>query len=317
MTSPISSDAIDIMTGKDFMGEDTRTPHGIARMLSNDLMPFYIEPFTTSAINWTEDSKRKFSSVSMFFNNLIGSRGRDISPYDLRRDERSRLAKGLGLVGLDGTPVQEWTDMNLSQQKEAKRNDPKLQQLSDVIEDDVYRRADRKTRNHLDVQHQKRADYESKMDKIAIELLDRGITKKQYDNERKRLRDERRGATGVLWDLRSLADPKLVKDMEEWILENQLPEDAATDAYWEKYEKMRNALGVMDSTKWSKLERDLNRWLKNTYGSVIIRYVIEHKNDWILDMPPNSQRVELDRVRQTESGAWWQNYDNRFGANIR
>jgi hypothetical protein len=312
LTSPFSSDVIDLVTGKaGYTEEDTRTPAGLAKMAASDILPFYVEPFVTSAIEELEGVKRQDVGIETFIFNLIGTRERGISPFEQRMMAREQWSINSGLTTLEGEVVREWTDMNRFQQKEAERQEPKLAQLIEEIDDLNYRRADRNTRVELDVVREEREGFEAEMTGIAESLI-RGVpdaTRRWYDKERKRLRDEHHGATNVLWAIRALGDAGSVEALQKWILENQRLEDAVSDLYFENRGKMQDAIPVLTSLDWDRIDAELDKWLLQTYGSAIRDYVLAHKDDWILSMPEEVRVVELQRQREIESRMWFRFYN--------
>jgi len=320
MTSPFTSDVFDLVTGKAaFTGEDTRSPLGLGRMLSEDLMPFYVEPFTTAGLEALAGVKRQAVGIETFVGNLIGTRERGISPYEKRTMARDQWAVNSGQATLEGQPVKEWGDLNRAQQKGAERQQPELERLMEEIDDLNYRRADKNTQVRLDVVREEREDFEAEMT-TAAESMARGLqgaSRKWYDKERSRIRAEHRGATNVLWAIRALGDAGSVKELEKWILENQRLEDAVSDLYFERREKMLDAIPVKTSLDWDRINLLLDRWLVQTYGSAIRDYVLAHKDDWMLSMPDTVRDVELQRQREIGSGLWFNFYDRPLRLNIQ
>jgi hypothetical protein len=321
LTSPFSSDVLDLATGKaGFTEEDTRTPMGIARMAARDVLPFYVEPFATGAIDKLEGAARRMPGVEAFVTNLIGTREREITPFERRSMQRDALAESSDQTTLEGEPVREWLDMNRAQQKEAERASEELQQLALEIEDSNFRRASKNKRDRLTAQRDERENFEAEMTKNAHNLAAgvAGMSRWRYDKERSRIRAEHRGATGMLWVLRGLSEAGAVADFEKWVRKNQRPEDAALDAYFERRAKLEDAIPVLDSRKWEAVEAALSKWLLNTYGSPARDYVLDHKDDWILDLPELARNVEQFRAQAIQTGSWLRRYrDQSLGGQIQ
>jgi len=300
LTSPFASDIIDLVTGKEaYTGEDTRTLKGLARMAVKDLTPFYVEPFITEPGS---------SDMTTFLGNLWGTRERALSAAERRGNRRDAWAADSGLRTLGGELVREWSEMNRAQQKDAARQDEELARLGLEVEDDNYRRAGNAVRNRIDVQRAERESYEASMSENATRLRLRTISKKQYDDDRKNIRTLHRGATQVLWAIRELVEGESIKSFEKWVAENQRPEDAALDAYFDKQKEELDKHDVLTSAIWHKVEQRLANWLSTTYGSQIRSYVLVNKSMWILDLPDEAREMEQVRQRGIGNRSWWKNY---------
>ncbi|GAG82031.1 unnamed protein product, partial [marine sediment metagenome] len=76
-------------------------------------------------------------------------------------------------------------------------------------------------------------DRNDTLENAATLLLDGTLTKYDYDKERGYARPYYSGGMAVLYGLRDRLDPKAIKDIQEWLNENQKPEDKALDEYQE------------------------------------------------------------------------------------
>lgn len=310
--NPGAKTQFDILRNRDFFGTTIlkgKMPEQILRSLLFEIEG--LAPLTAGAV--IEGVRRDLpigeiaeETAAQFVGTNLGRE----TPGQERALARDQLAASAGLQTLAGTSVREWSDMNRAQQKQAERENPEIQKLSEEVDRQIYRRSDLQTQARLDVQRDERTKFEASMVQVAEQLVGkvRGTSKKWYDDERSRIRAEHRGATGVLWDLRVANEG--VKDLEKWIRDNQRPEDAALDAYFERRVELLADIPVLSSLEWNRVERELKSWLITTYGQEIAQYVVEHKNDWVLDLPDIAQRVEIYRASAIERGAWWQRYSD-------
>jgi len=312
LTSPFTSDVIDLATGKaGFTEEDTHTPFGITRMITEDVLPFFVAPFADGALEILE--KRPFADmpgVETFVGNFIGTRERDISPYEKRTMQRDDIVASGNFMTIHGLPASEWSDLNSAQQKEIERTHPRMKLLNLEIEDSNYRRANNAKRSRLDRERLAREDFETKMTSNASNLTKgvEGYSKKVYDTKRKDIRTYNRAVTNTLWELRASSEARDVARIQKWVKENQTPEDAALDAFFDRRDEFFDELGVMTSAKWDTLDRELEDWLKKTYGVTVRDWVLAHKDDWILALPPLVRDLELFRARSIEAGTWFTGY---------
>ena len=312
LTSPFTSDVIDLATGKaGFTEEDTHTAFGITRMVAEDVLPFFAAPFAAGALEVLE--KRPFADipgVETFVGNFGGTRERDISPHEKLTMRRGDIVASGNFMTIHGLPASEWSDLNSAQQKESERTDPRMKQLNLEIEDSNYRRANNAKRERLDRERLAREDFEAKMTKNASNLTKgvEGYSKKDYDTKRKSIRTYNRAVTNTLWELRASSEARDVARIEKWVKENQTSEDAALDAFFDRRDTLFDELGVMTSAKWDTLDRKLEDWLKKTYGATVRDWVLAHKDDWILALPPLVRDLELFRARSIEAGTWFTGY---------
>ena len=312
LTSPFTSDVIDLATGKaGFTEEDTHTPFGITRMITEDVLPFFVAPFADGALEILE--KRPFADmpgVETFVGNFIGTRERDISPYEKRTMQRDDIVASGNFMTIHGLPASEWSDLNSAQQKEIERTHPRMKLLNLEIEDSNYRRANNAKRSRLDRERLAREDFETKMTSNASNLTKgvEGYSKKVYDTKRKDIRTYNRAVTNTLWELRASSEARDVARIQKWVKENQTTEDAALDAFFDRRDTLFDELGVMTSAKWDTLDRELEDWLKKTYGVTVRDWVLAHKDDWILALPPLVRDLELFRARSIEAGTWFTGY---------
>ena len=140
-------------------------------MITEDVLPFFVAPFADGALEILE--KRPFADmpgVETFVGNFIGTRERDISPYEKRTMQRDDIVASGNFMTIHGLPASEWSDLNSAQQKEIERTHPRMKLLNLEIEDSNYRRANNAKRSRLDRERLAREDFETKMTSNASNL---------------------------------------------------------------------------------------------------------------------------------------------------
>ena len=104
-------------------------------------------------------------------------------------------------------------------------------------------------------------------------------------------------------------------NIEKWKKDNQLPEDAALEAYEDKrreaFEEAKEK-GLVGGDRWSTVDSELSAWFEEYLKDVpqevrglIGDYVLQHRADWILDLPNIARQVEVQRAKEIEGGYWW------------
>ena len=63
---------------------------------------------------------------------------------------------------------------------------------------------------------------------------------------------------------------------------------------------------MMGSRQWEIAESEMIKWLGKTYDQAIGQYILQHKDDWILDLPVVVRDFLLKRRQAMESGSWWE-----------
>ena len=130
------------------------------------------------------------------------------------------------------------------------------------------------------------------LEKAAYALLTGYLSKRDYDAERKYARPYYSGGMSVLWSARETLDPYAVKQIREWMADNQKLEDKALDSY---LEYRANLIAKADLPKnWGWIETWTNTYL-NKLPKDIKEYVLANRNRWIENLPPSAQLVEIGK----------------------
>ncbi|KKM24090.1 hypothetical protein LCGC14_1608600, partial [marine sediment metagenome] len=144
------------------------------------------------------------------------------------------------------------------------------------------------------------------LEKSATALLNGLIAQRDYDNDRSRVRAEYSGAQGVIWSASDSLDPDSRRDYEKWLEENQHPFDKALHE-WRVHRA--DLISKADLPIDWELQVDVPSNAKLlSFTAEEQQYIIEHKDDWILDLPANAKAIEQQRLTGIADGTWWENY---------
>ncbi len=300
---PVPSTAVDVLTGKSYLGEPTtdNTWDFSQNVLGESLIPIWMQSVYQSG----EDSSY-LDRIVQGAVEFVGGRAYPDSLWSKVKDLRAKYIK-------EDFPGQEWNELGSKEKNDIRRNHPDLFELEEKAELESAR-YDSEFETWRDKTVQASIDERNNnLEKYAFALLSGSISKYEYDKERIRIRAYYSGAQGVIWSAGEILDPKAEKEYRKWVANNQNPKDKAMDEYY-TYQSV-----ILDKSElpidWEDIEQQLANYIKR-YDKETQQYILQHLNDWILDLPPNAKMIEQIRVRGIEDESWWNSYREK-GLNPR
>jgi len=290
--SPAVGSAIDLITGRSYIGDPTRD--GLLsfsrEVIAGNLLPIWVQ---STLLEGGTLGGRSARGLAEFF----GWRAYPEPLWDEVGKLRDKYAKQ--------DFNKKYEDLNRAQIDKLKDNHPDLDDLEERARLEQAERGNEKEQGIYYQIETSTTDRNDALEKAATLLLNGTISKYDYDKERGYARAYYSGAMGAIYGLRDRLDPKAIKDIQEWILENQKPEDKALDVYQEyRAELIKKAELPRD---WDEIEKQCETFLLK-YSKKIQDYVRANLNRWINDLPENAKQVELMRLQGIEDETWWDDY---------
>lgn len=145
----------------------------------------------------------------------------------------------------------------------------------------------------------------------ANNLLNKKITNYQYDQARVRYRAYYSGGSTAQWREAMIEGGVSKADLDKYMPEayQRSGEFQAVSAYMgirQKY--IEEATGILDSDTWDKIEKSTLKDMKSHYSKEEIKYALEHKDDWIDNLPEPARSLERQRAAALENGTWFIDY---------
>lgn len=294
--SPVASTGLDLILGKDYVGDPTRD--GLLSftktVLGRNLTMIWVQ---TVLMEGGELLGRTVRGVTEFF----GGRAYPEPVWGEVGRLRDKYAKQDFKI--------KYEDLNRAQIDRLNLNHPDLKDLEEKARTEGAERGSEFDKWLFETREQITTERDTVLDKAATALQSNLISKYDYDKERGYARPYYSGASSVLWLARESLDPFSIKQIEKWMGDNQKPEDKALD----KYQEYRaNIIQRADLPKdWDRIEAQSEAYLAKLPKN-IRDYVRTGVNLWINDLPENARQVELMRLQGIEDGTWWNNYrDNK------
>lgn len=287
--------AVDLMTGSNFIGDPTRD--GMLsfseEVLARNMMPIWMQSTIFEGGNIQE---RTFRGAAEF----AGGRAYPETDWQKQTDLRNKYAQADYKL--------DYTDLNNAQKADLRRAHSDLVVMETEIKTKQAERGSTYEQWYLAESKRQKDERNNALALAAQSLLDGSLTKKEYDDNRSYVRPYYSGAKDVLWSARQAFDPKGVKELEAWASENTKPEDQSLDAYWGKYNELLDKSEL--PLDWDKINAELDKYL-NTLKPEIRQYILDHKDDWIKDLPEPAKTIELQRLKGIEDESWWDDYQGR------
>ena len=298
--SPAVGSAVDLITGKNYIGDPTRDSwqNFSEEIIASNMLPIWVQ----SALLEGGDIGQKAVRGAVEF---IGGRAYPSTEWDKLKELREKYASESGLKMLTGAPVKKWEDLNSAQIRELLRDNPELKQTDDDATAHWATAGSDLEKWFYNAKINVRGKRDSALEKSAVALSEQKISKRDYDNERKYTRAYYSGSMAILFDAKEELDPKSVKQIEEWLLENQKLEDRIMNQYKEFYSELIDKSEL--PRDWAAIDASLDAFLKQAQPTYR-QYVLDHKDDWMKDLPPNARQIEEWRLRGIEDETWWDGY---------
>jgi len=289
---PVPGTAIDILTGKNYIGEPTRDNWWdfTENVLSETFIPVWLQ---STLLEGGDVENRTIRGFAEF----VGGRSYPESVWDDVKRLRDKYASS------DYNKA--WEDLPKAYKGNVKRNHPDLVELEKKGEMEFAERGTEFEAWRTAATETAVKERHESLDKYASSLLRGQISKYEYDKTRTRIRAEYSGAMGVIWTAGELLDPKGEKSYAKWLAENQHPYDKAMDEYKGYVADMieKSELPI----DWDMIDARSLRKLQS-FNKEIKDYIFSHKDDWIEDLPKDARRVEKMRLMGIEDESWWDDY---------
>jgi len=284
----------DFVTGHDYLGELTRDNlASVAKTLGDWGIPIWagtlIEKDGAHIPTWDEWMRALAE----------GFGGRTIPETDW---DKVRI---LRQIYAESDYNKKFEDLNRAQLDELMRNHLDLAELEEKQKAHWVEAGDAFNRTSRELSEAATRRRDAGLDRAAEKLLTGEMNKYDYDRERGYIRPYYSGAKAILWEMREGLDPEGVKEFERRYAESAKPEDKAMDAYKEFRAELIEKTELPKD--WDVIEAELETFLEG-YDSSIRNYILEHKDDWIKDLPPAAREVEEMRADGIEDETWWDNY---------
>lgn len=141
-------------------------------------------------------------------------------------------------------------------------------------------------------------------------VTDSQYTKEDYDKSRTKYMSYYSGSSSQNWNQLQQRGYVSTSDVNQYLPEDKLgpKELQASDAYRSVFEIILAKKPSPTSEDYDNAELMTYRQLARTYGEVAAKYAVAHKDDFINNLPPESQAVERQRLKMIEDGTWWKDY---------
>ena len=290
--SPAVSSGVDLITGRSYIGDPTRD--GLMsfskEILAGNLLPIWVQ---STLLEGGNTGGRTARGLAEFF----GWRAYPEPLWDEVRRLRDKYASQDFRT--------DYKELNRGQIDELGSNHPDLVELEEKARLEQAERGNEFEHAFYLIREEAVKERNDALESAATLLLDGTITKYDYDKERGYARPYYSGGMAVLYGLRDRLDPDAIKDIQEWLSENQKPEDKALDAYQEHRASLIEKADL--PRDWDEIEAQCEAFL-NKYSSAIRGYVKTNLHRWINDLPGNAKEIELMRLQGIEDETWWDDY---------
>ncbi len=290
--APVAGSAIDLITGRSYIGDPTRD--GILsfskEILAGNLLPIWVQ---SVLMEGGSPGGRTARGLAEF----LGGRAYPEPLWDEVRRLRDRYAKqDLNM---------KYEDLNRAQIDKLKDNHPDLDDLEERARLEQAERGNEFELGFYEIRKEAIAERDTALDEAATLLLAGSISKYDYDKERGYVRPYYSGGMSTLYQMRDRLDPKAIKDIEEWLSENQKPEDKAMDEYQEHRASLIEKADL--PRDWDDIEAQCEKFLSK-YSKKTQDYIKENLSRWINALPENAKKIELMRLHGIEDETWWDDY---------
>lgn len=290
--APVAGNAIDLIKGKNYIGETVRDNFSnfSRHILIGNWLPIWVENVLYEG---GSVSQRLTRGTGEFF----GGRTYPETDYQTAAIWKDRYAaQDYGM---------KYEALNNAQRGELSRKHPDLAELEKISSEAFAKTGDPREQFYYAEKERLQTQRNEKLDRAAQSLIDGDSTKYDYDKERSFIRPYYSGGNEVLYSMResNMSDYEL-KQMEKYLVSRK-PEDIAISEYNEFYgETIEKADLPKD---WDLINSEVELFLQK-YPQSIRDYILEHKDDWIKDLPPAARQIEEMRASGIEDESWWDDY---------
>jgi len=290
--APMLGSAIDIITGRNYIGDPTRDGmlSFTKNVLAENLLPVWVQ---STLLEGGDVKGRTVRGIAEF----MGGRGYPEPLWDEIGKLRDKYAK------MDFTLKYE--ELNREQIDGLRRSHPDLKEMEEKAKVEQSGRGSEFDMWLMKTTEQVVEERDNSLEQAATLLKQGLISKQDYDSERGYARPYYSGARAVLWSARETLEPYAVKQINKWMGENQKPEDKSLDDFMEFY------AGLIEKSAlprdWDKLNLQTELYLAKLPRATR-DYVKRNRNRWIESLPENALAIETYRLEAIENETWWDDY---------
>jgi len=285
--SPVVTGAIDIFTGRNYLGERLDTPSDYLKEVVDKTFPFWVAGAITDVpkAGWEKGLAEWWGLRAWMvqYREMARQHAEDhIKDLPNETIMAWQREKGIGKLTYDDLTNEQrgWLLLNYEDFREAeeKRLAEKLEKGTD------FEVADIKAREMLDTA------YNADLAENAEAVIAGQISVWDYQQ---RARDLRRANWGTGYQtyrqaMRLYLDESRWEDLERWIEENQKPEDKAYDKYREVRDEVPN---IQTEESWKAWRESVNSYLSGLNAET--RQYIERRSEyWINNLPLPARQIQ-------------------------
>lgn len=290
--APVPGTAIDILTGRNFIGDPSRD--NLWSFTENVVLENLLPVWMQSTLLEGGDVKNRVVRGAAEF---VGARAYPDTVWSEVRNLREVYAKQQ--FG------ERYENLRSAERKDLLREHPDLADLEKQGDMEMAERGSEFTQWRLVATETSKKDMHDSLEQYAIALEAGAITRYEYDKNRARIRAYYSGEQSVIWAAGEILDPSGEKEYRKWVGDNQHHDDKAKDDYYTRYSELIETADL--PVDWDSINVAMGVFLRR-YSKSTQQYINEHLNDWIKDLPPAARRIEEMRLAGIETGTWWDNY---------
>jgi len=278
--------AIDIRTGRNFLGERIDDPGDYLDLVIDRTFPFWAAGYITDVpkAGWEKGVAEWWGlrawmvqyreQAREYAESHIG----DIPDEMIMTWQKEKLSRGERLS---------YADLNNEQRAWLLDTFADYREAMGKVREDVLRRGtdfqvvDKLIRDELD------ASYHFELEELAKGVFAGSHTIQDFRDGAEYQRRIRQGQYQRRAIEEQYMDEKRVKSLERWLAENEKPEDVAYNKYMELRSDVPKVFGKPD---WDLREKKLTNYL-NTLDAETRDYIERRRDDWINSLPPNAQKL--------------------------
>ena len=214
--SPVASTSVDLLTGKNFIGDPTRD--GIMSF-TKEIIAGNLIPIWTQSVLFEGGTPQDLSIRGVV--EFVGGRAYPETTWDKVKPLREKYAQE--------DFNRDYASLNRSQIDQLRRDHQDLNDLEEGAKREWAEKGTDFEKWYFDANEKVTKERNDSFENAAQAFEGGNISKQEYDNQRKFIRPYFSGGKAVLWDAKDTLDPKASARIERWIAENQAPESSARD----------------------------------------------------------------------------------------
>ena len=283
--APVASAAIDVFTGKNYLGERLDTIDDYLREVIDKTFPFWLAGAITDVpkSGWQKGLAEWWGLRAWMVQHREQAKRyaeehiKDIPEEMIMPWQREKGVENLTADDLNNEQ-RAWLLLTFEDYREAQ----------DKIKEDVFKKGTDFQVMDAYIRDELNATYHADLEEIAKGILAGAITIEDYQDQTEYLRRIRQGQYQRRALEEKYMDADRIKSLEEWLAENEKPEDVAFDKYMELRGNPPKRFGKPD---WDAWKRNIDAYL-DSLDAETRAYIERKRNNWINDLPASVQQVE-------------------------